>query len=264
MNYLLNQYAEVMKAVERGDNLRDVLAIKWYVQELMTEHITRYLSTGSSVLEVGCGGSLTLHFLSRQGQSVVGVDRDRRFIHYSRALRNILSSRAALIQGEALRLPFPAASFDYVYSVGMLEHFDISTQRLIVAEMCRVSRQYIHLEIPNAHPLSTFYAVGQQSAEVHLPCNPGMLLADAHCTVVEVDGRCVFDTLDNLKQNPSLLTFASAQAPALLREVYTAADVSRLCEAERKVSKPERLVYGFQLAWVAMVPTSSDDTSIRG
>jgi SAM-dependent methyltransferase len=258
MNYLLDQYARVKRAIARGESLRDALAIKWYVQELMAEQICCYLRPGSSVLEVGCGGSLTLHFLGSLGHRTTGVDIDTRFVEYSSVLGAALGSSSKILEADAFDLPFSANSFDYVYSVGMLEHFNVPEQQEIVNEMCRVARQHIHLEIPNPHPLSTFYTIGLKSDEVHLPCNPGLLLLQSGCSIIEVGGRCVFNTLQELKENPPLLAFAHAQAPGLLKDTYAASDIARLCEAERCVSKAERLVYGFQVAWIAKLPEASN------
>ena len=259
MNYLLDQYARVKRALARGENLRDALAIKWYVQELMAEQICRHLRPGSSVLEVGCGGSLTLHLLDSRGHHTTGVDVDPRFVEYSNVLGVALGSDTEILQADAFDLPFSANSFDYVYSVGMLEHYKVPEQQTIVDEMCRVSRRYVHLEIPNLHPLSTFYTIGLRSEEVHLPCNPGLLLSQLGCSVVEIDGRCIFNTLEELKENPPLLAFARVHAPPdLLKETYAAGDVARLCEAERRVSNAERLVYGFQVGWIAQLPGASD------
>ena len=253
MDYLYKQYLSVTEAVERGGDIGDTLAIKWYVQHLMAEQIARYIAPASSVLEVGCGGSLTLHFLSARGYFSAGADRDPRFVQYSAMLGKVLKSRAVIVQGDAFSLPFHESSFDYVYSVGMLEHYDLPRQRLAVKEMCRVSRNYVHIEIPNSHPLSTFYTVGRDSAEVHMACNPGILLAEANCTIVDVDGRCAFDTLNNLRRNAPLLAFALAQAPTVLRDTYQATDIPHLCAAEQSLSKLERLIYGFQLSWVAQL-----------
>lgn len=255
MKYLLDQYTHVKRAIARGESLRNVLAIKWYVQELMAEQICRHLRPGSSVLEVGCGGSLTLHLLDSRGHHTTGVDVDTRFVEYSNVLGVELGSHAEILKADAFNLPFSADTFDYVYSVGMIEHYKVLEQQTIVDEMCRVSRQYVHLEIPNPHPLSTFYTIGLRSEEVHLPCNPGLLLSRSGCSIVEVDGRCIFNTLEHLKENPPLLAFARVHAPHdLLKETYAAGDVARLCEAERRVSNAERLVYGFQLVWIARLP----------
>jgi len=251
MNYLMRQYEEVTRAIESDKDIRDILAIKWYVQELMTEQIVRHISSSSSVLEVGCGGSLTLHFLNLRGHKATGVDINPECLQYSTTLGAALGSNIKLVRADAFDLPFQDGQFDYVYSVGMLEHYPLDKQRMVFKEMRRVSREYLHLEVPNPHPLSTFYTIGLQSDEVHLQCNPGLLMKESHSAVVEVDGRCIFDTRGEVIKNPPLHSFIQNRAPHLLLESFRASDIARLCEAERAASRAERLVYGFQLSWVA-------------
>ena len=246
----MRQFDEVRLAIASGKDLRDVLAIKWYVQQLMTEQIERYLSPSSSILEVGCGGSLTLHFLNLRGYRATGVDINPGCLRYSATLRAALSSNISLVRANAFDLPFRDKQFDYVYSVGMLEHYEKDGQRAGFKEMQRVSREYIHVEVPNPHPLSTFYTVGLTSDEVHLRCNPGILMAKSQCKVIEVDGRCVFNVLAEVAKNPPLHSFIQNRAPELLTDAFSASDISRLCAAERGVPRAERLVYGFQLSWV--------------
>jgi SAM-dependent methyltransferase len=217
----------------------------------MAEQIGRYLSPSSSVLEVGCGGSLTLHFLSLLGHNATGVDINPKCLQYTVTLRAALESNATIVRGDAFDLPFGQGQFDYVYSVGMIEHYPVDRQWLGFEEMRRVSREYVHLEVPNPHPLSTFYTVGLVSDETHFQCNPGLLMDKSHCAVVDVDGRCVFNTLGEVKKNPPLHSFMLDRAPHLLSESFAAADIPRLCEAEKSISCAERLVYGFQLSWIA-------------
>ena len=253
MKYLMRQFDEVKSALRSGAGIKDALAIKWYVQQLMAEQIERYLSPCSSVLELGCGGSLTLHFLSLRGHRVTGVDNNPDCLRYADALRTIFGSPSELILADAADLPLRTGQFDYVYSVGMLEHYPLHKQRLLFDEMVRVARQHVHVEVPNPHPLSTFYTVGLRSEEVHLPCNPGLLMAESRCGLPEVDGRCVFNTLGELKNNPPLHAFVRERAPHLLADSFAAKDIEPLCAAERAISRTERLVYGFQLSWIAPI-----------
>lgn len=253
MKYLQQQYEEVQRAISEGIGLRDVLAIKWYVQELMAEQIGRYLRPSSSILEVGCGGSLTVHFLNLDHHEAVGVDLNETCLHYSNVLREQLGSTVSFIKGDAIDLPFSDGRFDYVYSVGMLEHFSLEKQRSALSEMIRVSRGYVHVELPNPHPLSAFYTIGLRSEEQHLQCNPGILFAESRCALVEVDGRGVFNTRDEAAKNPPLRLFLERLAPDLILDKYVSSDIAQLCEAERATSKEQRLTYGFQIFWIAQV-----------
>jgi len=250
MEYLYDQYQTVKQALECGHSLSDVLAIKEYVQKLMAQQIAEFLSPAGTALEVGCGGSLTLHYLSAMGRRCTGVDTDPECLAYSRLLRRHFKSDVELVKADARKLPFEDASFEYVYSVGLIEHYQIETQRDICRELARVSNRYVHIEIPNPHPLSNFWTVGQASKETHYPCNPGILFKELGLDLVVVDGRCVFNSLSKLSLNPPLLNFAVRAGNNSLRETYSGADVSVLVDAEKSLSRMERLVYGFQLCWI--------------
>ncbi len=109
----------------------------WYLQKYgfatMREWASEY--QGLRVLDVGCGSGFSSRLWLeacdwRVGSAYVGVDisaavdvaRDRigRLDH------------VALVQADALRLPFPDASFDVVFSEGVLHHTP-STQAAIAA-----------------------------------------------------------------------------------------------------------------------------------
>lgn len=259
MDYLLQQYRALQKGLANGDTAKSILPLKWYIQRLMAEQICRYLPERGSTLEVGCGGSFTLQFLSLRGHEAVGLDIDTNALEYSSLLTSHFQSDVRLVQGTALALPFDDSTFDYVYSVGLIEHFQICDQRAAVREMIRVAKRYVHLEIPNPHPFSTFWVIGAESKEMHLPCNPGILLHEAGLGLIEIDGRCVFDVLDKVDRNPAVQQFIRSRAPDLLVDEFTEELIDRLCEAERSCSTFERLIYGFQTYWVGDLQSRSRD-----
>jgi SAM-dependent methyltransferase len=73
---------------------------------------------GKRVLDVGCGTGRYLDIAARWGAECVGID-----LSYAIdiACQN-LGSRVALAQADVFRLPFPAESFDVIYSLGVLHH----------------------------------------------------------------------------------------------------------------------------------------------
>lgn len=81
---------------------------------------------GIHVLEVGCGRGGTLLNLAGLGASVKGLDYSDQALGICQRLRNSkgLNDRAEFVQGDARLLPFRANSFDLVYSVGLIEHFE--------------------------------------------------------------------------------------------------------------------------------------------
>jgi 2-polyprenyl-3-methyl-5-hydroxy-6-metoxy-1,4-benzoquinol methylase len=94
------------------------------------------LSRGSRVLEIGCGRSPWLPFLSRRlGCRVAGIDIEPHAAELARA--NLAGARAAgeIHCGDAFALtarPGLRHTFDLVYSMGVLEHYDDAAARIAV------------------------------------------------------------------------------------------------------------------------------------
>ena len=87
------------------------------------------LGPGERVLEVGCGTGVFLPALARAvapDGTVVGVDHAERFL--TEARRRVeaagVGERVALEVADALRLPFPDASFDAAHCERVLMHLD--------------------------------------------------------------------------------------------------------------------------------------------
>ena len=256
MKYLINQYESLKLDVLSGIDISSSVPIKWYSQKLMAKQIHGHVPPSSNILEVGCGGSLTLHFLSRLKHNVIGLDKSVACVDYSNFLRKNMNTDVLIVNGDAFEIPFEDNYFDYVYSVGMIEHYEVGDQRKIVSEMVRVSRDFVHVEIPNPHPLSLFYIVSQDSCECHYSCNPGILLKDRGCKLIEVDGRCIFDRRCMLEKNPPLFDFISSHAPHLIKDRFSGKHIEDLCKFEMSASISERLVFGFQICWVAKTDLS--------
>lgn len=79
---------------------------------------------GKDVLEVGLGfGTLGQHIAER-GAVYHGLDLAEEPVSIMRLRLQLLDRArpATVVQGSALAIPFPDASFDYVYSIGCLHH----------------------------------------------------------------------------------------------------------------------------------------------
>ena len=87
------------------------------------------------VLEVGCGTGCDLLQFAKNGALATGVDITPKHVELA---RERVGSAAKVLLGDATHLPFPDASFDYVYSHGVLMHS--SEPQKIVEEISRVLR----------------------------------------------------------------------------------------------------------------------------
>jgi SAM-dependent methyltransferase len=99
---------------------------------------------GDRVLDLGCGAGRHTFEALRRGADVVAVDLDKRLLHEiavlaaAMELEGEIPAGAALqcVRGDALRLPFEAASFDHVIASEVLEH--IPDDDIAMIEIARV------------------------------------------------------------------------------------------------------------------------------
>jgi 2-polyprenyl-6-hydroxyphenyl methylase / 3-demethylubiquinone-9 3-methyltransferase len=96
--------------------------------------VARALGRSADVLDVGCGGGFLSNPLGSLGHRVTGLDTSRDALAI--AGRHDPSGRVRYQYGDALRLPFDAASFDVVCAMDLLEHVENPDQ--VIAEAARV------------------------------------------------------------------------------------------------------------------------------
>jgi SAM-dependent methyltransferase len=135
------------RAAERG-----VPSLVWRAgQERRFQMVRRWApGTGQRILDVGCGVGMYTAAFSRHTDAVFGVEVER-----SRA-REARGRATGVAQAVGERLPFPAASFDVVFSHEVLEH--VADDRLCACEMVRVARPggRIVIFVPNRlYPFET-------------------------------------------------------------------------------------------------------------
>jgi len=90
---------------------------------------------GESVLEFGCGTGSDLLQFAKHGARCTGLDVTPAHL---RLARQRLGNLAELCLGDGTQMPFTDASFEFVYSHGVLHHCDRARQ--VVEEMFRVLR----------------------------------------------------------------------------------------------------------------------------
>jgi SAM-dependent methyltransferase len=90
---------------------------------------------GERVLEIGCGTGCDLLQFAKHGALATGVDITPKHLQLA---RQRVGNLATVVEGDGRSLPFPDASFDYVYSHGVLHHSE--EPRKIVEEIFRVLR----------------------------------------------------------------------------------------------------------------------------
>lgn len=115
------------EATGAADHMQAWWGRHWTGQERLDRDLTReplwptvadVLATPGLVLEAGCGYGQWVHFLERRGHTVVGIDYAGSGLAGAR--RHNPSLR--LMQADFRTLPFGDGVFDYVLSLGAVEH----------------------------------------------------------------------------------------------------------------------------------------------
>jgi ubiquinone/menaquinone biosynthesis C-methylase UbiE len=82
------------------------------------------LEPGTRLLEVGCGVGAVLAVLGQEypGLQLFGIDIEPQQLEFAHTHLERSGVEATLAQGDAIKLPFPDASFDHVWMMWFLEH----------------------------------------------------------------------------------------------------------------------------------------------
>jgi ubiquinone/menaquinone biosynthesis C-methylase UbiE len=90
------------------------------------------------VLEVGCGMGTHASMLARTGARLTAIDLTERAVQTTRRRFELFGLQGRIERADAEKLPFPDASFDFVWSWGVIHHS--SRFESCLAEIARVLR----------------------------------------------------------------------------------------------------------------------------
>ncbi len=134
-----------------GYELAATLYRNLVIRRQLERVVHRHFSPGSSLLHAGCGSGQVDRGLQEQ-MRITALDVS---VSALRIYRQNNPTAFRVEHGTVYSLPFPAAAFDGVYSLGLLEHFDRSQIQEILREMRRVLRPAGKLVLFWPHERST-------------------------------------------------------------------------------------------------------------
>ena len=111
---------------------------------------------GSDVLEVGCGSGIAAQMLAEAGATLTAVDLTPWAVETTRARLDAFWLDAEVFEADGEALPFDDASFDLVFSWGVIHHSSDMDRAL--RELVRVCRPGGTLVLMVYHRRSLFYA----------------------------------------------------------------------------------------------------------
>jgi SAM-dependent methyltransferase len=102
------------------------------------------LTSKSKILDVGCAKGFMLFDFMRliPGIHISGIDISRYALENAHTV-----SKGYLVQGNALKLPFPDNSFDLVVSINTLHNLEIADCHQAILEIIRVSKKYAFITV---------------------------------------------------------------------------------------------------------------------
>ena len=116
------------------------------------------LQKGARILDLGCGLGDTSLMLFRRfpGTMVTGIDQDGNLIKTARTMNIAENAHMQFEQGDALKLPFPADSFDFVFTRYLLCH--ITDPIAVLEEMKRVCKPggILFAQDPDLHFIQSY------------------------------------------------------------------------------------------------------------
>ena len=96
----------------------------------------------AQVLDIACGtGRWTAALAERRDLAVAGLDQAPAMLAEAQARLDRLGLRATLVQGDALRLPFPTGAFDAAVSGFLFDHLTPEQRGAFLAEVRRTVRR---------------------------------------------------------------------------------------------------------------------------
>ncbi len=124
------------------------------------ESIAKFVKSGETVLDAGCGEGVLAWYLAERGAKVTAMDISKPNLENAKLFlekRGVLD-RVTLVQGDAEHLPFPDASFDWVISSHVLEHLPDFDKGL--SELRRVAKHRAIVALPTCLNLAAASQLG--------------------------------------------------------------------------------------------------------
>lgn len=123
---------------------------KKYYSWLSVDLLREMQNNPQTILEIGGGsGALSFYLQKITGANCTIVDNSDIALEYAKLVFGV--QKATFINNSAKNLSFANNEYDFVHSVGLIEHFSDNDVVLMIKEMVRVAKGngYIFIAVPN-------------------------------------------------------------------------------------------------------------------
>lgn len=141
--------------------------------------IDKYTPKNGRILDVGCGLGFNDNYLAAKGYQVTGLDNERRVIDQSIKVRNKIEVSIKFIEGDAFNLASEYGQHDFIYSLGVLEHYDRNVTIQLLQEQMKCGK-YVLIEIPSKY---TAYSAGISDERIYSMHELKQIVIDAGLTI---------------------------------------------------------------------------------
>lgn len=135
--------------------------LSWQSKELI-----KLSSTGTNILEIGCGSGATSVYLAKELRKVTAIDFSEESITLTNALADRMNIDKKNLKTYLLdaqkELPFVDNQFDIIFQAGLLEHFEKDERIQLLKNWSRCGKTMVSI-IPNAASIA--YRVGKEIME---------------------------------------------------------------------------------------------------
>lgn len=170
-----------------NNNLNEIFSSYWWSWcytdiSSFVDSLSFHPESELSALEAGCGSGKTSYSLSHRFEKLTLVDASKEALDYARRMhkKHDPLRDTSFHQADLFDLPYEDNSFDFVWNIGVLEHYPSKLVSEAVKEMARVVRVggYVCVGVPNFKSLAIRKArlLSRSRLEPYLRWVPGYRL----------------------------------------------------------------------------------------
>lgn len=109
---------------------------------LVKKYLNKYIRTGDIVLDIGFAGNPRLHYFAyRRKTTGIGVDISLTNCRVQAKISEFASTNNIYINANALNIPIPDESADFVIATDIIEHISSNDKHAFMAEMHRILKK---------------------------------------------------------------------------------------------------------------------------